>query len=113
MAGLRRSYLKKKVSLRSVFCFDNSTRKMVPRAGLEPARPYERGILNPLCLPISPPGHREVLVLLQAGIAKRTWRRNPESNRDTRICNPLHSHSAIPPFRYIRFVKHFYFTQIL
>jgi hypothetical protein len=30
---------------------------MVPGAGLEPARPYERGILNPLCLPISPPGH--------------------------------------------------------
>ena len=26
------------------------------------------------------------------------WRRNPESNRDPRICNPLHSHSAIPPF---------------
>ena len=25
------------------------------------------------------------------------WRRNPESNRDRRICNPLHSHSAIPP----------------
>lgn len=31
---------------------------MVPGAGLEPARPYERGILNPLCLPIPPPGHR-------------------------------------------------------
>jgi hypothetical protein len=31
---------------------------MVPGAGLEPARPYERGILNPLCLPISPPGQR-------------------------------------------------------
>ena len=30
---------------------------MVPEAGLEPAHPYERGILNPLCLPISPPGH--------------------------------------------------------
>ena len=29
---------------------------MVPEAGLEPAHPYERGILNPLCLPISPPG---------------------------------------------------------
>ncbi len=29
---------------------------MVPRAGLEPAQPYSRGILNPLCLPISPPG---------------------------------------------------------
>ena len=31
---------------------------MVPGAGLEPARSYDRGILNPLCLPISPPGHR-------------------------------------------------------
>ena len=30
---------------------------MVPGAGLEPARCYQRGILNPLCLPISPPGH--------------------------------------------------------
>ncbi len=28
----------------------------MPGAGLEPARPFERGILNPLCLPISPPG---------------------------------------------------------
>ena len=34
---------------------------MVPGAGLEPARPYERGILNPLCLPISPPGQRGYL----------------------------------------------------
>ena len=32
--------------------------RMVPGAGLEPARSYDRGILNPLCLPISPPGHR-------------------------------------------------------
>ena len=31
---------------------------MVPGAGLEPAHSYERGILNPLCLPISPPGQR-------------------------------------------------------
>ncbi len=31
--------------------------EMVPRAGLEPARSCERGILNPLCLPIPPPGH--------------------------------------------------------
>ena len=29
---------------------------MVPGAGLEPARGFPRGILNPLCLPISPPG---------------------------------------------------------
>ena len=28
---------------------------MVPRAGIEPARPQSRGILSPLCLPISPP----------------------------------------------------------
>ncbi len=26
-----------------------------------------------------------------------TWRRKPESNRRTRICNPLHNHSAIAP----------------
>ena len=31
---------------------------MVPRAGVEPARPYSRGILSPLRLPISPPRHR-------------------------------------------------------
>ena len=30
---------------------------LVPRAGLEPARSCLRGILNPLCLPIPPPGH--------------------------------------------------------
>ena len=30
---------------------------MVPRAGLEPAQRVRRGILNPLCLPIPPPGH--------------------------------------------------------
>lgn len=31
---------------------------LVPRAGVEPARPYERGILSPLRLPVSPPRHR-------------------------------------------------------
>ncbi len=31
---------------------------MVPEAGIEPARRCQRGILNPLCLPISPTGHR-------------------------------------------------------
>ena len=29
---------------------------LVPVAGVEPARPFERGILSPLCLPISPYG---------------------------------------------------------
>ena len=38
-----------------------SLRVMVPGAGLEPARPFERGILNPLCLPISPPGQTTLL----------------------------------------------------
>ncbi len=32
---------------------------MVPRAGLEPAQRERRGILNPLCLPIPPPGQRK------------------------------------------------------
>ncbi len=49
---------------------------MVPGAGLEPARPYERGILNPLCLPIPPPGHRVALracgVLNGGGTRSRT-----------------------------------------
>jgi hypothetical protein len=30
---------------------------MVPRAGLEPARPYEHYALNVACLPISAPRH--------------------------------------------------------
>ena len=29
---------------------------MVPRAGIEPAWCYHRGILSPLRLPVSPPG---------------------------------------------------------
>ena len=66
---------------------------MVPGAGLEPARCYQRGILNPLCLPIPPPGHR----VARKSMWSIIWRRNPESNRGRRICNPLHGHSAIPP----------------
>ncbi len=31
--------------------------KLVPRAGIEPAWCYHRGILSPLRLPVSPPGH--------------------------------------------------------
>ena len=34
---------------------------MVPGAGIEPARPYDREILSLLCLPISPPGRMEGL----------------------------------------------------
>jgi hypothetical protein len=32
---------------------------MVPGTGLEPVQPCGRGILSPLCLPISPPGQKE------------------------------------------------------
>ena len=39
--------------------FNKKLQLVVPEAGLEPAHPYERGILNPLCLPISPPGHEQ------------------------------------------------------
>ena len=38
--------------------------KVVPGAGVEPARGCPRGILSPLRLPISPPGH----VKAEAGI---------------------------------------------
>ena len=57
---------------------------MVPGAGLEPARDCSRGILSPLRLPISPPGHKR-------------WRLRPESNRRPRLCRPLHNHSATQP----------------
>ncbi len=67
------------------------TRKLVPGDGLEPSRPVERGILNPLCLPIPPPGQTHLYY-------QKSWRRVPESNRGPRICNPLHSHSANPPY---------------
>ncbi len=50
---------------------------MVPGAGLEPARPFERGILNPLCLPISPPG--------QSHVCRKHWQNGahfkPESGK--------------------------------
>ena len=36
--------------------------KMVPRAGLEPARYRYRWILSPLRLPISPPGHCLIII---------------------------------------------------
>jgi hypothetical protein len=51
-----------------------------------------RGILSPLCLPISPSG-------LNMQAQRISWRRDPESNRGTRLCRPLHNHSAIAPCR--------------
>ncbi len=34
---------------------------MVPEPGIEPGRPYERGILSPMRLPVSPFGRQRVL----------------------------------------------------
>ena len=36
--------------------------KMVPEAGLEPARYFYRGILSPLCLPIPPLGQIQLSI---------------------------------------------------
>ena len=48
----------KKNWLLSKICINEKSENFVPRAGIEPARTYKvRGILSPLCLPISPPRH--------------------------------------------------------
>ena len=50
-------------------------------------------ILSPLRLPISPPGHG-------GGRGRRAlglWRPGSELNRRTRLCRPLHNHSATWP----------------
>src|SRR4051812_2906917 len=79
-----------------------------------------RGILSPLCLPISPSGRNGKFYAslfrrkaqkvytpictslpdnVQPGEAKSLpkWRRGSESNRRTRLCRPLHNHSSTPP----------------
>ena len=67
---------------------------MVPGAGLEPAHSYERGILNPLCLPISPPGQRVLTTLRKC------------SGGGTRSRTEIHGFAirciAILPFRQIK-----------
>ena len=52
---------------------------MVPGAGIEPARGFPRGILSPLRLPISPPGHIDEGVVF-LGVELK-WRLESESNR--------------------------------
>ena len=67
-----------------------------------------RRILSPLRIPISPSGHGVASQALRAGEGgaraiiverddRRKWRRGSESNRRTRLCRPLHDHSATPP----------------
>ncbi len=59
-----------------------------------------RGILSPLCLPISP-SERWALLLqhfLKFEMSNFTvWRRRSESNRRKRLCRPRHNHFATPP----------------
>ena len=43
---------------------------MVPGAGIEPARPLSRGILSPLCLPISPPGRGRHLLSMTVSFVR-------------------------------------------
>ena len=77
--------------------------RMVPGAGLEPARPRGRGILSPLCLPVSPSGPAAIIRALRGrkkkprGARFVEWRPGSELNRRTRICSPLHDHSATRP----------------
>ena len=85
---------------------------VVPGTGVEPVRPFcrKRRILSPLCLPISPSGRpgristipetKTAPTTMVDGAARsisRWWRRDPESNRARRICNPLHNRFAIAP----------------
>jgi hypothetical protein len=48
------SHIQTKAGITEIFGFIYD--RMVPGAGLEPARYCNRGILSPLRLPISPPG---------------------------------------------------------
>ena len=75
---------------------------LVPGAGVEPARPIagKRRILSPQCLPISPSGQAHHCGPKSAGFgvcSEGGWRRDPESNRANRICNPVHNRFAIAP----------------
>lgn len=56
-----------------------------------------RGILSPLCIPISPlaPG----VCGLYGRDRVLCWRRGAESNRPGRICNPLHNRFATAPLK--------------
>ena len=52
--------------------------RMVPRAGVEPARPFsgKRRILSPQCLPISPSGRRLLSAYLRCSVTRAAHARN-------------------------------------
>jgi len=74
--------------------------EIVPGAGLEPAWPRGRRILSPLRIPFRHPGGGTSLPGQKspayAGLLA-FWRPRSELNRRTRICSPLHNHSATRP----------------
>jgi hypothetical protein len=66
----------------------------------------KRGILSPLCIPVSPSGRSRDFNDWRQFRAKspkkslkqgENWRRGPESNRPTWICNPVHNRFATAP----------------
>ena len=78
----------------------------MPGAGLEPARPKRAGdFKSPVSTNSTTRAYREVFysrdwhpteVVLRA-LQLIKWRREPESNRPTWICNPVHNRFAIAP----------------
>src|SRR3989344_3393197 len=54
-------------------------------------------ILSPLRLPIPPPGLRFECRGRDDEVKGRKWRLGSDSNRRTRLCRPLHNHSATQP----------------
>ena len=65
----------------------------MPRTGLEPVQPYDRGILSPLCLPIPPPGH---MSLAEGQHSKRRALRQSRE-RMFRMGRPIHPRAVFPP----------------
>lgn len=93
----------------------------MPGPGIEPGRPRGRQILSLLRLPVPPSGLERVRSLRDGGARaergrsrrqrksptfrsgfRSFWRPGSELNRRTRICSPLHNHSATRPVTGIR-----------
>ena len=79
------------------WCPEPGSNRYAPCAG-------KRRILSPLCLPIPPSGPKNPaqrpgirIEASHAACGVHLWRRDPESNRADRICNPVHNRFAIAP----------------
>ena len=100
---------------------------VVPGPGIEPGHPCGWRILSPLRLPVPPSGLERVRSLRDEGARAESawrwrqrksptsrsglfWRPGSELNRRTRICSPLHNHSATRPVTGIRQTGFFHIT---